>query len=499
MSKILSLWRNELTRTMKRPFLLVVTIIMTILCLGFTGLFKFVSSLEQVDYNSLYNDEALLDDEIDHAKNETAALEQALAQSTAGTTEYENILSDLISAYYQQTYYQTLKDYALPYYFMEKSYLDQTAQSLAAAETDLKFASYYQLNEQEIQQFQNNLTAYQSILKNQSYQEYIDWQKDLLNKQNYSEEEKAIYEKALDYQYLCNPDGKLSMVSEAEQWKNDKLSLLHNQYYEGGVYLPLTESLTEKLENNIAVYEYKMEKGLVQNNAAGIFPVELALSASSGICSSFLLFVLIILAGGCISTDIQTGAVKGLIIAPVKRSKIFIAKILSLLTVAVIGTLVCVLVSLVSQCLFFGYASMPAYIFASGGVAHELPPVLYLVAQMFVGLLPVLLVMAFAIMLSAVTRSTAISIGVSIAAYFVCGSLSSFISMGILKGEWVKFLPFQHMDLTTAFFPYSSVSSLLDAAGFTTAPSLCFSLLYLLVLTLCLGYIAFDSFTRRDI
>ncbi|MCI8589633.1 MAG: ABC transporter permease subunit [Clostridiales bacterium] len=499
MSKVLSLWRNELARIIRRPFLFVVTIIMTALCLGFTGLFKFVNTLDQMDYNNWYNDESIIDDEINHYQNEITALEQALTQSTSGTVEYENIMSDLVSAYNEQVYYQTLKEYELPYYTIEKSFLDETAYSLASAQTNLKYSDYYQLNEQEISRFENQISRYQSILKKQSYKEYIDLQKDLLKEQNYSEEEKAIYEQALDYQYTCNPEGILSIVGEAEQWKNDKLSLLHKQYYSDGVYVPLTESLTKELENNIAVYEYKMGKGLLQNTSNENFPVELALSATSGLCRSFLLFVLIILAGGCISSDIQSGAVKGLIIAPVKRSKIFFAKILSLLTVGVIGTLVCALISLASQCLFFGYSSIPPYIFASGGTAHKLSPVLYLIAQMFVWLLPVLLVMTFAVMLSAVTRSTAISIGVSIAVYFVCSSALSFINLGIVKGEWVKFLPFQHMDLTTAFFPYSTVSSLLDAVGFTTAPSLGFSLIYLFVLTLCLGYIAFDSFTRRDI
>ena len=499
MSKVLSLWRNELARIVKRPFMLVVTIIMIILCLGFTGLFKFISTLDQMNYSSWYNDESLLDDEINHYQNEVTSSEQALAQSTAGTPEYESIMTDLTNAYNQLVYYQTLKENELPYYSPSKNFLVETAQILANAKTTLQYSNYYELNEQTAAYSQDKIAACQSILQSQNYKEYIDYQKKLLGEQNYTEAEKAIYEQALDYQYLCNPDGNLSTVSEADQWQKDKLSLLHNQYYSGSVYLPLTDSLTKELENNIAVYEYKMEKGLVQNTSVEGFPVELSLGASSGICTSFLLFVLIILAGGCISSDIQSGAVKGLIIAPVKRSKIFIAKILSLLTVSVIGTLVCTLVSFASQCLFFGYSTISPYVYASGGIAHELPPLLYLIAQMFVWLLPVLLVTAFAIMLSAVTRSTAISIGVSIATYFVCSSASSFIAMGILKGEWIKFLPFQHMDLTTAFFPYAAVSSLLDAAGFTTAPSLGFSLIYLLVLTVCLGYIAFDSFTRRDI
>ena len=501
MSKVIALWRNELARIVKRPFILVVTIIMAVLCFGMTGLMKFTSIMassmvgEISDYGDTFSDEAMIDEQLRYYKEQTQALQAELEGAQTGSDEYRMLVEELQFAGTEYEYYTVLKENGLPMYSSTHDFLDHAARVIAEEKMQLQYGSPDK-DEQTLKT--ERICAYEDIVKNKDYGAYIDLQKEELKLGDYSEEERAIYEKALDYQLLCSPTGEVSAVQEVESWRNDKLSLLQNQYYSDGVYLPLTDKLKEDLENNIAVYEYKIENGLTKVGSDEDMIAELSITAAGGICNSFLLFVLIILAGGCISTDIQTGAIKGLIIAPVKRSKIFFAKILSLLTVGLVGTLICAGVTLAAQCAFFGFSSISPYVYAFSGKAHELPGVLYLIAQMLVWLIPVLLIAAFAIMLSAVTRNTGVAIGVSIAAYFVSSGAMSFISMGILKGEWVKFLPFQHMDLTAAFFPYSITSQILDAAGFTTGPSLLFSLVYLGVLILCLGYIAFDSFTRRD-
>jgi len=107
--------------------------------------------------------------------------------------------------------------------------------------------------------------------------------------------------------------------------------------------------------------------------------------------------------------------------------------------------------------------------------------------------------MLFAFMLSTITRNTAASVGISLGVY-LGGEVVLAIVNQYLKGEWINFLPFSNLALGTKFFPYSSLNSMMTGVGLaSTGPSLTFSLCYLVVLCVCMLYIAKDSFCRRDI
>ena len=136
---------------------------------------------------------------------------------------------------------------------------------------------------------------------------------------------------------------------------------------------------------------------------------------------------------------------------------------------------------------------------ASGGKAMEINFFLYQLADAFVQFIDVFVFMLFAFMLSIVTRNTAASVGISIGVYFG-GSMAMTMVGQFLKGEWINFIPFTNLSLSTKFFPYSGLNNMMTGMGIVnTGTSLPFSLCYLAVLCICMLYVAKDSFCRRDI
>jgi ABC-type transport system involved in multi-copper enzyme maturation permease subunit len=107
--------------------------------------------------------------------------------------------------------------------------------------------------------------------------------------------------------------------------------------------------------------------------------------------------------------------------------------------------------------------------------------------------------MMLAFMLSVITRNTAASVGISIAVYFGGNLANTFISL-FATGEWAKFIPFNNMSLASRLFPDPMGSFGMNIFGYqSVVPSITFSAVYLAVLVICMGYIALDSFNRRDI
>jgi ABC-2 type transport system permease protein len=205
-----------------------------------------------------------------------------------------------------------------------------------------------------------------------------------------------------------------------------------------------------------------------------------------------------ILAGGSVSSEISTGSIKSLIISPTKRWKIFAAKGLSLITIGIISVLIAYIFSVIANGVFFGFNTGDPYIYAKNGVAHELNFYVYQFATIFTNFINVLVFMTFAFMLSIITRNTAASVAISIAVLFV-GSNANTILMQFTKGEWRKFIPFNNLEFTSKIFPNDELMQVANNMPGVVNNSLTFSLIYVAILLICMGYVGLDSFSRRDI
>ena len=288
------------------------------------------------------------------------------------------------------------------------------------------------------------------------------------------------------------------------QVENMQRSLADNLDYTSsyGSFVPLSPQRRDAVANELAVLVYKLENGL-STQFQSPAPGDIATSSMIGIGMFMSSLLMAILAGSAVSSEISTGSIKSLIISPARRWKIYLAKLIALASTAAFLGVVLYIVAMVAQGVFFGFGSGASYIYAVNGMARELGYYSYKLALLAVNYIDVVIYMMMAYMLSIITRNTAVSVGLSIAVYFSSNIIRAFLTLFQGK-DWVRFIPFVNMSLAGRVFPFDTSSQSLG--GFLTGSidisagiPLNFSVIYIVVLLFCMGYIGLDSFNRRDI
>ena len=197
-----------------------------------------------------------------------------------------------------------------------------------------------------------------------------------------------------------------------------------------------------------------------------------------------------------------TGSIKSLIIAPVRRWKIFLAKLLSITTWCIAGGLLLVLTSTLTTMLLHSDISLPSYLYVSGGTIHYIPYLLYMILTFFVDSLSLFVYILLAFMISCITKNSGISVAVS-SGLILGANLPTILVAMIGRKRWIDFLPSINMNISNLVFPFSKLmyGTTLSELGSEEALNnpLSFSLIYTGVLVIILLAIAYDAFTRRDI
>ncbi len=343
------------------------------------------------------------------------------------------------------------------------------------------------------------IAAYEEIIINKDYKKFIQ----MSNDEIYSDKSKTKDEKDIEV-YCNNLRLKSDPTGSENNWKAEemiqnigkaKLSLLHNVNYvfDANQNVPLTEDEKIQIKNLLAVNTYTMEQGILSDyDQADNMD---SLSIMSNIGMMFVIVLTMILAGGSISQEIATGSIKSLIISPVKRWKIFTAKLLSVIFTSFFATLILYISSMATALIFFGKGAMIPYVFAVNGVAKELNFFVYRFSLLMVGFIDVFAYTLFAMMLSTVTRNTAVSVAAPIGVYFSSSIILAFTKL-ISNDLIVKFFPLTNLGLEDKFFPFTDYAMLY---GECLKHSLRFSLIYVCVMCLCMLVTALDSFNRRDL
>ena len=243
-----------------------------------------------------------------------------------------------------------------------------------------------------------------------------------------------------------------------------------------------------RLENNIAPSTYSQSYKAIFEILAPMFGV------------AVIAIIVIVIAGGTISTETSTGSIKFWALTPNKRWKILTAKILSVLFYIIILTLLMSIITILISNVFFSNTEMgEQYIYVENGKIKVIESNLFIIEQYFVKMIPVVVFVLFAIMLSTLTRNSATSISFSLALYLGNGIVMSIIN-SFIKSEWIKFVPFNNLNIFDKIFPnYTSPINFSMGTSFTTTTSLTFSLAVLGVCAILMLVTTYDSFNKRDI
>ncbi|WP_223700532.1 ABC transporter permease [Sutcliffiella deserti] len=234
-------------------------------------------------------------------------------------------------------------------------------------------------------------------------------------------------------------------------------------------------------QRTYAINEYRIKNNLapVQENTVWTY-----VDSTIGLSSIITLFVVII-AAGMIASEFSWGTIKLLMIRPIKRSKILLAKYLAVLVFMAIFYVILFITSFLVGAIAFGMDSSTELLYANGEII-ALHPFMFITLKMLLSSLDVLLFATIAFMISSVFRNNSLAIGLSLFLLFTGTQITQLVSM---KYEWAKFSPFANINFT----------AFIDGIPVVAGTSFWFSIVMFLVYFILLQVISFLTFVKRDI
>lgn len=353
----------------------------------------------------------------------------------------------------------------------------------------------------------NEINSRIQLLEKDDYYGYIEIlkkaEKDKLDNKLISQEEydDNIYLLELKGKYEINKE-KTEMIDWKENVYNDieniKSTLRTGINSTSGKLLK--EEEIKKLEENLLMDEYRLKNNIPlfesmssERTSYDMFAPSLSMAVVS--------ILLIIIGGTSISGEITKGTIKFLLFTPNKRWKILLSKILSalfiLITLTVVLSLLCVLIG---NILF----SEPGteYLYVKDGEVHVLSNLTYMVLYFLASSIDIIVYAVFAFMLSVITRTTAVSVGVGIACQIGYGIVMNIINM-FITADWIKYIPFNNLDFADRIFSNNLSFTAVQMTGGTVADVMSrpieFSVMVIGVTVILMLVTMFDSFNKRDI
>lgn len=505
LSKILQLYKNEITKIIRKKSVIILMIIMIVLVFGYGALMKFSASM----VGSVYTNESWVTNQIESTIDDTdktieeinTKLEETSSEDEKSLLKYQLELNQIELEYYNLAIDNNIDIFTGNTF--QASLLNIIKENKIVL-LDKKYDGTYEADTEIVNASLASIAKCTEIINNNDYVAFLEFQSEnIKNDESLSSEEKKIELERLELLEKADPKGEgLDMVTTAlNTWSNAKKSLIDGVNYvsASGQGALLSADDEKELKDKIAVIEYKLQNNLYSDSKNMIEDSTISSMISIGIL--MIVILVMILAGGTISSEISSGSIKSLIISPTKRWKIYLSKLLAITSLGIVCMFLTYIVAIIANLIFFGAEGMVPYVYASGGNVHTIPFLLYQLAYSFVDFIEVFVFLVFALMLSIVTRNTAASVGISIGVYFG-GNIAFAILTQFVKGEWLKFIPFNNFGLSVKIFPNSSVveyASTVAGDTMSLAPSLTFSVVYLILIVFCMLLVGYDSFTKKDI
>lgn len=342
------------------------------------------------------------------------------------------------------------------------------------------------------------------LLKEDNFNEYIEIQRQSLKE---SLKSNSITEQEYNDEILVLDLKQKYEIGKDEQentWKNYAIIEIetNQKSLRTGINQQTRKVLKaeekQELEDAIKIDIYRLENNIptAEQGSDNNYRMRYEMMAPTFVVA-VISIVAIIIAGGAISTETSEGTIKFWALTPNKRWKILTAKILSLIFYILIITLISSLLSIIVANVFFN-GDGETYLYVQNGQVKEIGNALYTIEYYMVKTIPVIMFALFALMLSVITRNTAVSVSIGIALYMGNGIFMTIINSFVTK-DWVRYIPFNNLNLVDKVFP--NAGKLIDTgvSNFATTSSLGFSMTVLGVCAILMLVTMYDSFNKRDI
>lgn len=498
------LLQNERTKLYKKPSSWILMACIVGLTLFILGIGKLVALMGgsssytwtwQQDYESSYQSLKDMADSDPRSASEAAKYKYLLDNEIPP----KDWRTDLVCEYYENYYYRVL----------------EARQALA--EPGLSEADQAMLGA-SIADAQKEMARLERLLNAGDWREYVRMSREQLasstpeemgfNSQQEMDVQMEIYDLylRLDFPPVSTSMRYLADTESEDAWKGEemesirsnKLTLVRGETEQGQL---LTSSTRKELQTaiNVSLKRLSTDTAPIENDSF------MGLMDSSASSLELISLLLMVMAGGIIAGEFGTGTVKLLLITPHKRSGIFWAKAILMLEVILLTAGAMFVSSFLLSGVLTGFQGVDAMqVVSLFGQVTRLPYILYILIKYLLFLLPVAAYASLALMLSAVTRKTAVAVAVSILLMFGSQMAMTILSLLAMMGYVIpglKFLLFSNTSLSVYFPSSSGIMDMTSGISATVDPTMTlgFSVIVLLAYIVCFLWIARDSFCRRDV
>jgi len=238
----------------------------------------------------------------------------------------------------------------------------------------------------------------------------------------------------------------------------------------------------EFLNREVEIIEYRLDHDIAPENATMWGPI----NNQTALVFIITLFVVIV-AGDSIAGEFSSGTIKLLLIRPASRLKIMLSKYYATILYGLFLLLVLFLSSFLINGALYGFQGwgQPYLNVSEAGMIKEENIVVHLWQTYFLGSVATVMYVTLAFMISAVFRSSAMAIGISIFAMFA-GNIATSIFQ---KYSWSKYSLFANIDLTQH----------LNGFPFRPEMTMGFSISILIGYFLIFNILSWAVFTKRDV
>lgn len=254
------------------------------------------------------------------------------------------------------------------------------------------------------------------------------------------------------------------------------------------------EKRITELKNDIAITEYVIDHNIKEyikpdNGEFNFNPGFWYAFSNSPTLIMVINLLIIIIAGSIVASEFATGTIKFLLINPIKRWKILIAKYLSVLLAGAAMLFIYYIFNFLIAGIFFGFKDIGAPLLtASQGAVKTGSPFLYVAWKYMLACVGVLTMATFAFMISTLVRNSSLAIGLGVF-LLLTGYSATFMLGGSFNFDWARYILFANIDINMI------INHQTPFLGQTVGFALTVIAVYMAVFLLT----AWDAFTRQDI
>jgi ABC-2 type transport system permease protein len=244
----------------------------------------------------------------------------------------------------------------------------------------------------------------------------------------------------------------------------------------------LDKDYKKEVSNNLLLVEHMLKNDIPPMHTTMWGPI----NNLTGLVFLITLFVVIV-AGDSLAGEFSTGTIKLLLIRPASRLKIMLSKYYSLIIFGIFLLILLFISCFLINGLLYGFSGLNQtyYSVNTEGVIEQQSALVHLWSEYLLGAVETVMYVTLAFMISAVFRSSAMAIGISIFAMFAGVSVAAIFQ----QYAWSKYLVFANMDL----------SQHLDGNPFRDEMTMGFSVTVLVVYFVIFNILSWAVFTRRDV